>query len=83
MSVLNTLNPIKLKCTSCKSSIHLEKISAFLSAAILLIFAFVVIGQYYGSPGFLIKVLLPTALAIEVIYFLLIRFSIIKITASK
>ncbi|MCO7190423.1 MULTISPECIES: hypothetical protein [unclassified Pseudoalteromonas] len=83
MSVLNTPNPFKLKCSSCKAPISLSLVSAGIVASIILAVISAILIYFYGSEGYWIKVVLPTVLAAEGLYFAAIRMELVKVKPEK
>lgn len=83
MSVLNTPNPFKLKCGSCKAPIALSLVSAGPVAGILLAVISAILWFFYGSEGYWVKVVLPTVLAAEGLYFAAIRLGLVKVKPEQ
>lgn len=79
MSVLNTPNPLKIKCSSCREAIHIDKVSGGIAVVLILAIAASVLIPSYGSENYWLKILLPVLVVTEVVYFSLIKFSIVKI----
>lgn len=81
MSVFNTINPFKIKCSGCKEAVHIDKVSG--GIAVLFLFAIItpVLILFYGSERYLLQIALPAAAVAEVIYFTLIKFNIVKLKA--
>lgn len=79
MSVLNTINPFKVKCSNCKAPIYLDKKSAGIALLIIFPIMLFFIHSYYGTADFWVKVMLPVVAIAEVSYFLLIKKGIVKL----
>lgn len=79
MSVLNTPNPLKLKCSGCKEPIHIDRISGAIAVLVILAVIIPALANYYGTENYWLMVVLPIVAAAEVVYFLLIKFGIVKI----
>ena len=79
MSVLNTVNPFKVKCSNCKEPVHIDKKSG--GIAVFIIFAIItpILIIFYGSAGYWLKVMFPVIAVAEIGYFLLIKKGIVKL----
>ena len=79
MSVLNTINPLKIKCSSCKEPILLQKKSALTAVILICAVIFPILTVFYNSPNYWVYIVLPTILGAELVYFLTIKFGIVKV----
>lgn len=79
MSVLNTPNPLRLKCTSCKSAIYIDKLSGGIAALIIIALSVFILVSFYGVDNYFFTVLIPVGLTAEFIYFMLIKTGLVKI----
>lgn len=81
-AVLNTVNPYKIKCKQCQKPILLDKLSASLAILFIFVALFFLISQSTTLKNHLVFFALPLALCVEVIYFILIRKSLVKIKSN-
>ncbi|TQF67607.1 hypothetical protein [Pseudoalteromonas luteoviolacea] len=82
MSVLNSPNPLRLKCSNCKESIKIHTVTGGIAVAIIFALIGIVLYAFYGIEGFWLKVVLPVILVSEVGYFLLIKLGVVKISSN-
>ncbi|GAA6134469.1 hypothetical protein NBRC116188_12580 [Oceaniserpentilla sp. 4NH20-0058] len=78
MSVLNTPNPLKVKCSGCKEPIHMDKVTGGIAVLIILAITIPVLINFYGSENYWLMIVLPVVAVAEVTYFLLIKFGMVK-----
>ncbi|MBB1309972.1 hypothetical protein H5162_11100 [Pseudoalteromonas sp. SR41-8] len=83
MAVLNTMNPLKVKCSNCKEPVRIDKVSGGIAALIISSIAVTILAMFYGSPNYWLKIVLPVVVAAEIGYFGLIKFGIVKIKAVE
>jgi uncharacterized protein (DUF983 family) len=82
MSVLNTMNPLKVKCSNCKEPVQMDKVSGGIAVFIILAITVPVLVMFYGSENYWLQVVLPVVAAAEVGYFALIKFGVVKIKSA-
>lgn len=83
MSVLNTMNPLKVKCSGCKKSIIIDKVSGSIAVFFTLAIIIPILVLFYGSDNYWVKIVLPVVAAAEVVYFVLIKFGVVKVKPDK
>lgn len=79
MSVLNTINPFKVKCSGCKKPIYIDKVTGGVAILLLLVITTPFLVLFYGADNYWLYTVLPIFVASEVIYFTLIKFNIVKL----
>lgn len=79
VSVLNTVNPFKVKCSKCKEPIRIDKKSGGIAVSIILAIMVPILFVFYGSENYWLQVMLPVVMAAEIGYFLLIKKGIVKL----
>jgi len=82
MSALNTTNPLKIKCSNCKEPIVIDKVSGGIALFLILAITFPVLIFFHGSENYWLQTVLPVVVAGEIIYFALIKLSIVKIKSA-
>ncbi|OCQ22180.1 hypothetical protein A7985_10355 [Pseudoalteromonas luteoviolacea] len=82
MSVLNSPNPLRLKCSNCKEGIKIHGVTGWVAVAIIFALIGLILYAFYGIEGYWLKVVLPLIVVSEVVYFLLIKLGIVKVSIS-
>lgn len=79
MSVLNTPNPFKIKCSTCKEAIHIDKKSGGIAVLVILALLIPTLVTFYGTANYWVQVVFPVVAAAEVGYFILLKKCIVKL----